>query len=40
MSDDERLGPVTATHPIQLLTRNEVLADRVFDAIVARLTRG
>jgi hypothetical protein len=33
---------VTAAHPIQPLTRDEVraLADRVFDAIVARLTRG
>ena len=34
--------PVTVAHPIQPLTRDEVraLADRVFDAIVARLTRG
>lgn len=33
---------VMVAHPIQPLTRDEVraLADRAFDAIVARLTRG
>ena len=33
---------VMVAHPIQPLTREEVraLADRAFDAIVARLTRG
>jgi hypothetical protein len=33
---------VTVAHPIQPLTRDEVrtLADRAFDEIVARLTRG
>jgi hypothetical protein len=33
---------VTIAHPIQPLTRDEVraLADRLFDVIVARLTRG
>jgi len=34
--------PVMVAHPIQPLTRDEVraLADRAFDEIVARLTRG
>ena len=33
---------IMVTHPIQPLTRDEVrtLADKVFDEIVARLTRG
>ena len=33
---------ITVPHPIQPLTRDEVraLADKVFDDIVARLTRG
>jgi hypothetical protein len=33
---------ITVAHPIQPLTRDEVraLADRAFDEIVARLTRG
>ena len=33
---------IMVQHPVQLLTRDEVraLADKVFDEIVARLTRG
>jgi alkanesulfonate monooxygenase SsuD/methylene tetrahydromethanopterin reductase-like flavin-dependent oxidoreductase (luciferase family) len=38
----ERYKTIMVQHPIQTLTRDEVraLADRVFDEIVARLTRG